>query len=231
MEITTKNTKKSLMLFQKEMLGILGFLLVPCAILFGLLGDHNPETWWNSISMTYYANSNICMIGVLFSMSVLFFSYYGYDASDKILSFVAGAAALGILVFPCGHEGLPCNEVGDNLTGAVECVKRTGILDLEIGLSFKIHCLCACVLFIDFAIMTGYSFTKSSSEDLSDKKKLRNKIYKICSGIIIVFMVNQVVTSITGAPGWWTLINEFVMLLAFSFAWLVKAEFFNSLND
>lgn len=231
MESKTTKSQKSLMLFQKEMLGILGFLLVPFAIGFGLLGDSNPATWWHSISMTYYANSNICMVGVLFSMSVLFFSYYGYDASDKILSFVAGAASLGVLVFPCGHDGLPCEEAVNEILGITECVRRTGILDLEIGLSFKIHCVCASVLFIDFAIMTGYNFTRSNPESMSDKKVLRNKIYKICSTIIVVFMLNQVVTSITDAPGWWTLINEFIMLLAFSFAWLVKAEFFNRFND
>lgn len=211
-------TKKSLMIFQKEMLGILGFMLVPFAICFGLAGDSNPTTWWHSISMTYYANSNICMIGVLFSMSVLFFSYYGYDASDKILSFIAGVCSMGILVFPCGYEGIPGGT--------------TGLFGINWETSFTIHCIFASLLFIDFAIMTGYSFTKSSKNgQMTNKKKTRNNIYKICSITICVFMLNQAITSILNCPGWWTLINEFVMLLAFSFAWLVKAEFFKKFND
>ncbi|MCR4560833.1 MAG: hypothetical protein K5685_12215, partial [Bacteroidales bacterium] len=47
----------------------------------------------------------------------------------------------------------------------------------------------------------------------------------------VVFMLNQVIASCCGFPGYWTLINEAVMLWAFSFAWLVKAEFFPWFND
>lgn len=36
---------------------------------------------------------------------------------------------------------------------------------------------------------------------------------------------------ILGLLGYWTLINEAIMLWAFSFAWLVKAEFFTMFND
>jgi hypothetical protein len=211
--------KKELMSFQKTILGLLGFFLVPCAIGFGLLGDNsaivNPK-WWYSISMTYYANSQICMIGVLFSMAVLFLSYVGYDASDKILTMISGVSALGIVVFPCGHDD----------------ILITGLFGLECATSFKIHCACACVMFVSFAIMVGYNFRRSrDGEEVTDEKKIRNKIYSICAGVIVVFMLNQVVASYFGFPGYWTLINEAVMLWAFSFAWLVKAEFFPWFND
>jgi hypothetical protein len=211
--------KKELMSFQKTILGLLGFFLVPCAIGFGLLGDNsaivNPK-WWYSISMTYYANSQICMIGVLFSMAVLFLSYVGYDASDKILTMISGVSALGIVVFPCGHDD----------------ILITGLFGLECATSYKIHCACACVMFVSFAIMVGYNFRRSrDGEEVTDEKKIRNKIYSICAGVIVVFMLNQVVASYFGFPGYWTLINEAVMLWAFSFAWLVKAEFFPWFND
>ncbi len=210
--------KKELMVFQKRILGLLGFFLVPCAIGFGLLGDNsaiiNPK-WWYSISMTYYANSQICMIGVLFSMAVLFLSYIGYNASDKILTIIAGVSALGIIVFPCGHDG----------------ISVTGLFGLECATSFTIHCTFACLMFISFAIMVGYNFTRSSGEDMTPEKKLRNKIYKICASVIAVFMANQVIASCFDFPGYWTLINEAIMLWAFSFAWLVKAEFFTMFND
>ena len=211
--------KKELMSFQKTILGILGFLLVPFAIGFGLFGDNsaieNPK-WWYSISMTYYANSQICMIGVLFSMAVMFISYVGYDTSDRILTLISGLSALGIVAFPCGHDG----------------IDTTGLWGLACTTSFKIHCVCASVMFVSFAIMVGYNFTRSKDgEAITPEKKTRNKIYSICACVIVVFMVNQVIASCCGFPGYWTLINEAIMLWAFSFAWLVKAEFFPKFND
>jgi hypothetical protein len=211
--------KKELMVFQKRILGLLGFFLVPCAIGFGILGDNsaieNPK-WWYSISMTYYANSQICMIGVLFSMAVMFLSYIGYNASDRILTIISGVSALGIIVFPCGHDG----------------ISVTGLLGLDCATSFKIHCTFACLMFISFAIMVGYNFTRGKKADEATREKLiRNKIYLICSGVIVFFMLNQVLAATCDFPGYWTLINEAIMLWAFSFAWLVKAEFFTMFND
>ena len=211
--------KKELMVFQKRILGLLGFFLVPCAIGFGLLGDNSEITnpkWWYSISMTYYANSNICMIGVLFSMSVMFLSYIGYNATDKILTTIAGVSALGIVVFPCGYDD----------------ISTTGLLGLDCETSFKVHCAFACTMFVTFAILVGYNFTRSGeSGNMTREKAIRNKIYYICATVILVFMVNQVISACCGFPGYWTLINEAVMLWAFSFAWLVKAEFFTMFND
>ncbi|MBO7597813.1 MAG: hypothetical protein J6T70_12300 [Bacteroidales bacterium] len=211
--------KKELMIFQKRILGLLGFFLAPCAIGFGLLGDNSAiidPKWWYSISMTYYANSQICMIGVLFSMAVMFLSYIGYNTSDKVLTIISGISAMGIIVFPCGHEG----------------IEITGLLGLECGTSFIIHCTFASLMFISFAIMVGYNFTQTKGGDnMTPEKQLRNKIYYTCAGIIGVFMLNQVIASIFGFPGYWTLINEAIMLWAFSFAWLVKAEFFECFND
>ena len=79
--------------------------------------------------------------------------------------------------------------------------------------------------------MVGYNFTRSKGEKMTPEKELRNKIYYACAGIIGVFMLNQVISATCGFPGYWTLINEAVMLWAFSFAWLVKAEFFSCFND
>ncbi|MBR4267152.1 MAG: hypothetical protein IKQ46_13950 [Bacteroidales bacterium] len=211
--------RKNLMIFQKKVLGLLGFFLAPSAILFGLWGDNSAivdPKWWYSISMTYYATSNICMIGVLFTMSILFFSYVCYDKSDRWLTLAAGLCAMGIIAFPCGHSG----------------IETTGILGIKCCYSFVIHCICASLMFISFAILVGYNFRLSEKGGVVTREKMiRNKIYSICSCVIIVFMVNQLITSILHCPGYWTLINEAVMLWAFSFSWLVKAEFFPCFND
>ena len=211
--------KKRLMIFQKKILGLLGFWLVPCALLGGLCGDNSAikdPQWWNSIRMTYYANSSICMIGVLFSMAVLFISYVPYKPSDRAWTFVAGLSALGILVFPCKHDE----------------ILTTGLFGLNSDLSFIIHCFCASVMFICFAIMVGIEFPKKHPyEKMTPEKEVRNKIYHICAIIIVVFLITQAITSQFKKLEFLTIINETIMLWAFSFAWLVKAEFFDCFND
>jgi hypothetical protein len=123
---------------------------------------------------------------------------------------------LGFFLVPCGHDD----------------ISTTGLLGLACDTSFKIHCVCASVMFVSFAIMVGYNFTRSGDGSvMTPEKKLRNKIYQICACVIVVFMVNQVLAATCGYPGYWTLINEAIMLWAFSFAWLVKAEFFTMFND
>ena len=79
--------------------------------------------------------------------------------------------------------------------------------------------------------MVGYNFTRSNGENMTEEKKLRNNIYSICAGVIVTFIVNQILSVYFHYPEYWTLINETVMLWAFSFAWLVKAEFFPWFND
>jgi hypothetical protein len=211
--------RKDLMIFQKKVLGFLGFFLAPSAILCGLAGDNSAivdPKWWYSISMTYYATSNICMIGVLFTMAILFFSYVCYDNNDRWVTILSGLCAMGIIVFPCGHSG----------------IETTGLFGIKCETSFIIHCACASLMFISFAIMVGRNFRLSEKNgEITHEKKIRNKIYSICSCVIIVFMVIQVITSVFKCPGYFTLINEAIMLWAFSFAWLVKAEFFPWFND
>ena len=115
--------------------------------------------------------------------------------------------AAGILVFPC-----KCPAAGET----------TGILNIPTNISNIFHCTIAALLFASFAYMIGFRFTKSS-RSITDKKKQRNKVYLICAGIIVLFMISQVITSLLKIS-WMTIVNEAFMLWAFSFAWLVKSD-------
>lgn len=207
-------------LFQREMLGVLCALLAPACIIFGFLGiDYNLPGWYKSISATYYASSNICMVGLLFSTAVFFAGYSGYDWRDRLLSAIQSVSALGIIVFPCKTPGVPPN---------------VGIFQLPVDTSNTIHCTFAAVLFLAFAFNIFFLFTLGGSD--TEMKKVRNKIYRICGTIIFVFCILQAVESVFLTdffPSWFplTLLNEFVMLEAFAVAWLVKAEAVSSLND
>lgn len=214
------NVESKTMLFQRRMLGLLCALLAPSCLIFGLFGrDVNFEGWYKSISATYYANSGICMIGLLVCTAVFFGCYHGYDWRDRLMSALQAAGALGVVVFPCNTPGVPEN---------------VGIFQLPVHTSNIIHCTCAAILFVSFAINIFFLFTLGDTD--TTKKKQRNKVYRVCGIIIFVFCIWQAVESVflqDVIPSWFpmTWFNEFVMLEAFAVAWLVKAQSIAFLND
>ena len=212
-----KNDKET-MKWQRKMLSFFGFLLPILSPLFGFLAysKNGPHFWW-SISATFYASSNILMIGVLGIVAFFLWTYKGYDIGDSVSCKFSALSALGILVFP-----VQCDASGDT----------TGILNLPTNVSNVFHCIFAALLFGSFAYMIGLRFTKTNTDIkiMSDKKKLRNTIYYICAGVIVFFMLLQVVTSLANI-GWMTIVNEAFMLWAFSFAWAVKADVFVKFAD
>ena len=199
---------KETMLLQRKILGILCAVLAPACILFGLLGD-NMDYWYCSISATYYANSKICMIGLLFTTAVFFFSYQGYDWKDRLFSCIQAVTALGVIVFPCKTAYAP---------------DYVGLLHLSVDISNILHCISACILFIAFATNIMFLFTLGNTEN--PQKRKRNIVYYICASIIYVFCIWQGISFCINIPQWFpmTMINETIMLEAFAIAWLVKSE-------
>ena len=206
---------------QLFVLGVLCILLVPLCLLFGLFGlDTNPEGWYQSISRTYHANCKPIMIGELCSIGVYFLTYQGYDWRDRILSLIQGISSYGIVLFPCK---LP------------NSVLPIGMFNLNPNLSQKLHVTATAVLFITFFISLEFLFTRSSGT-ITEKKKLRNKIYYICGGIILFGMILTCLDSLyfdRYIPNWFpiTIVLEFIMLVPFGFAYMVKSECFKFLND
>lgn len=211
-----KNNLYIKMNFQRKVLGILCALLPITCILFGLFGDNLP-LWYCSISATYYANSKVCMIGLLFATSVFFFSYRGYDWRDITLNTIQAVAALGVICFPCQTPGAPAN---------------VGIFSLPIAVSHIIHCISAGLLFTAFDINVFFLFTLGDTTN--PKKAQRNQVYTTCGLIIFIAIVLQIASCVAfHFPEWLpvTLINETVMLEAYAVAWLTKCGFFKKLND
>lgn len=218
--MANKNTELTSMIIQRRVLGTLCGLLAPCSLLFGFIGwKHNLPGWYMSISSTYYANSKIFMIGLLCATSIFFFAYKGYDLRDRVCSLVQAIAAIGIVIFPCATLGIP---------------ERVGLFCLSVHISNIIHCIMAATLFLAFDFNILFLFTLGNGEP-TERKKLRNKIYYICGGIIFVFMVLQgfrlQVSKIL--PVWFPLtwFNEFMMLESFAFAYIVKSSAIGKFND
>lgn len=209
-----EQSDKILLKHQRKMLGILCALLAPMCILFGLLGDNNPE-WWYSISATYYTNSKMFLIGLLVTTSVYFLSYKGYDFWDNFLTTASAFFALGIVAFPCNAYG---------------CPDRVGLFNLPVAVSHIVHCVSAAGLFTMFALMILLQFTQSGGAETEQKVK-RNRIYRVCGWVIVAFELLVLANSLAGWPHYLTIVYEAVMLSAFSMAWLVKGEAFAKLND
>lgn len=218
---SNKNIHLDSVLFQRRILGSLCALLVPLCILFGLFGlDTNAPSWYLTISDTYYANSKMWMIGIIFATSIFFFSYKGYDWKDRVCSLVQAISAIGIVAFPC--------------TGP-DPLANVGLFNIPAHISFFVHRIFASILFIAFAINVTFLFTLGDN-DPTKQKKIRNRIYRVCGIIIFVFMGIQALTATVLAkyiPDWlpMTLINEFFMLEAFAFAYIVKSEAIKKFND
>lgn len=192
--------------YQRFMLGIICGLLPIGCLLFGWLGDirgiNYPE-WYNSISATYFANSNMCMIGALCLCAFFLFTYRGYDLGDRAYTLVAAVSALLIVACPC----------------AAAPVEYAGLLALPTPVSDIIHMVAAIALFGSFALMTVTQFTKGA-------RKRRNLIYRTCGYTMIAFMIVVGLASVFDWPGYMTMICETGMLWAFAFAWIIKSGVF-----
>ncbi len=192
--------------YQRFMLGVICGLLPIACLLFGLLGairGINYPQWYNSISATYFANSNMCMVGALCLCSFFLFTYKGYDLGDRAYTLAAAVSALLIVACPC----------------AAAPTDYMGLLALPTKLSDVIHMVAAIALFGSFALMTLTQFTKGTH-------KRRNIIYRICGWAMLAFMAIVGVGYILDFPGYMTMICETGMLWAFSLAWIVKSGVF-----
>lgn len=216
----TKEIDHKSMNQQRKMLGLMTILLVPCSLLFGLLGSYNYPGWYMSVSHTFYANSNVFMIGLLFAIGIYFLSYTGYDWKDRTVSLIEAVLSFCVLVFPTFSDHAPIN---------------VGLFNMNKYISFVIHVVAALALFITFAFNLIFIFTISDGKKTKEKF-LRNTIYVICGIIILVFTVSEILYKLKiykGLPEWFpmTMVHEFFILSAFGFSYLVKSGCFKKLND
>lgn len=198
---------------QRRILAVMGLLLPLLSTLPGFIAyeQNGPEFWW-SISATFYASSNIFMIGCLSIFAFFLWTYKGYDIGDSFTCKFSALMCAGILVFPC-----ECWASG----------ATTGVFNLNTETSHIIHCVIAGLLFASFAYMIGFRFTKHGTDkNMTYEKFIRNLWYRMLSVFIMVIMCFQLLTSFVLDVGWMTIVNEALMLWAFSAAWGIKAGLF-----
>lgn len=206
------NIKEKSSLLHRNVLGALGMLLPVISFVGGLFVRNKPESWWYSISVTYYITPALPII--LGAAAIFLMCYRSYETIDTIVNIASGIFAMGVVLFPC-----------DNPYG----YEYVGFFQIPVKISAVVHFSCAIALFIMLAFNIGFLFTKGND-------KIRNRIYKICAGIMIctmlVFSVVAIIKSkVTFIPGWIVMVVETILLFAFGFAWLVKGKAFSKKSD
>lgn len=195
-------------------LGWLGMLLpiIVLALCF-VFGYGFPD----SISSTYYLPPTITpFMIILGASSILLISYKGYDKQDDIVCTLAGIFGLMICFFPCSTKDLIHHWTDITIPTVV------GTLQLPENISGIIHNISAFIFFGLLAYNSFFLFTKSSGE-MTEKKKKRNLIYKICGiGMMasFIFIIPVSIFKIWGGV-WWI---EAVALAFFGISWLTKTD-------
>lgn len=210
---STKEEKMYLRI--RNICGLLGVVLPWLALFSAGIADKPSSEWWWSISATYYQSP--ALVGVLVPASLVLILYIGYDLRDNLITSLSGIFGLGIVLFPCSVSWL------DETT-------RVGFFQIPMYISNYLHCGCAAIFFMLIAYNSAFLFTKTGG-NMTDRKVLRNKIYKICGYGMFFFEVVFAIVTVCDAPGYCTMIVEIILLHLFGCSWLVKGEAFPFLND
>jgi len=188
----------------RNFLGYLGMSLPILCILACLLVSSKPNTWWYSISATYYLTP--VLTAILSAVGFFLICYRSYDTIDTVVNTSAGVFALLIVMFPCKVDWI------DPLT-------LVGVLQVPMKYSYIIHNIAACMLFILLAYNSYFLFSRGNN-------KVRNNIYKVCGIVMIVAMILFALLTLFNAPGWIVMIIETILLVAFGVSWLTKGGAF-----
>jgi hypothetical protein len=199
----------------KLFIGVLGMALPVILVAGGLI--YSGHTVQHSISHYYHTDLRDVMVGVLASASILFMSYAGYGIVDDILTWVVGVAGVGVILFPCPtYPEMPNAAVG--------------VFRLAQSVSGPIHFSFAGAFFFFLALNSLFVFTMSDRDwsSMGPAKRARNLVYIICGAVILACLATLLVLWLAASRFFGSssiaLVFEALMLLAFGFAWLVKAD-------
>jgi hypothetical protein len=207
----------------RRLVGINGMLLpvLLWAFLYFTSGHYNVL---ESISHYYYTRANTIFIGVMSVLSMFLIVYNAEKRIDFIISFIAGIAAILVILYPTDNLVLtPC---------ALKCTHAISYTEPHVFRE-NFHLIAAAIFFLALAYMSFFLFTKTDKLDgqLGPKKIIRNRIYRACA---ILMLLSMLVILLFGKydlmPNLpydqWNLTfwMEVVAVESFGFSWLVKGE-------
>ncbi len=191
----------------RRAIGLLGFFF-PVILLAGTFLFHDCQTIQDSISHYYYTASGDLFVGLLVAIALFLISYRGYDLIDNIITNGSGVCAIMVALLPTSrNEDLFCSIREVTVNPARETA----------------HYVFAALFFILLAYLSYFRFTKSSPHP-TERKLMRNRIFRVC-GIIIVSAI--ILIPVVGHFNWIpnsTFWLEWTALAAFGLSWLTKGE-------
>jgi hypothetical protein len=192
----------------------LPFILAIGAILIALVSPAHAlprPVLQRSISDYYYTPMGNYLIGSLGAIAAFLICSRGYDLTDEIAGYLAGAFTLGVALFPSVNPHSPFHSR----------------LQLQIQAA---HTTFAALMFLTLAYFCLYQFRKSApGRTVTRRKRHRNAIYKTCGIVIVVCIFVMVGINIPPLarllqPVDPLLCSESLALAAFGVAWLTKGE-------
>lgn len=177
----------------------------------------------DSISHYFYTASGSVFVGLLCTVGLFLITYRGFDKTpdgktdhwDQIISTTAGIGAIGVAMFPANNMDTP----GCALTYFEDSGWRNAL-----------HYVFAAVFFLMLAAMSFFRFTisKTPKSQHPPAKKRRHLLYRSCAVLILVCLILIPVLDIfidtedLNATFW----LEWIAMIAFGSAWLVKGKMF-----
>jgi hypothetical protein len=195
----------------RQLIGYLGLLLpIVLYLMAGVRSTAGLQPWrlLRSVSAYYYTGAVSIFVGVLFALSLFLFAYRGYEHEkiDRIIGKIAGAAALGVPLFPTKP---PPGLLGPNWW--------TCIMD-------KVHQVSAIILFGSFILFAVWLFRKSRIPRFRDRpleKQARDTVCLLCGIAMILSMMWALIASFFDGSIFWP---ETIAIEAFAVSWLAKGE-------
>lgn len=206
-----------------KLVGVLGMLLPILIYLFLYISSGHTEVL-ESISHYFYTRSNPIFIIIISLMAIFLMIYKNKAPIDFYLSFIAGFAALIVLLLPTSSIITSCdNFCNEYVMGYIENDKTR----------IWTHYIAAAIFLGILNYMCFFLFTKSdkSKEFRTAQKNKRNKIYVFCGALmtlaLVVIMLGllKVIPNDIYVNNNLTFWMEILALEAFGFSWIVKGEF------
>jgi hypothetical protein len=210
----------------RQALGWIGFCLPIALIAGGLIFD---GTIYPSISDSYYSAMKDVFVGAMCAVGAFLISYKGYDRepgellSDKWVSRIAGATAIGVALLPTAPEapkpGFVCS--------LVQCATSPRITSY-------FHFTCATTFFAMLAAFCLFLFTRTGGHEITRGKHRAIRLYRICGTILVGVILAIATIKGLNAAGWplksamqsidYMFWLESLGVWAFGISWLVRGR-------
>jgi hypothetical protein len=195
--------------------GVIGMLL-PWVLLIGNWAiGHGTEP---SMSGYYYTPLRNIFVGALCALAIFLIAYKGYDRPDGAITNIAGAATLGVALFPTTPFGGTGHlvAIGDvHLTFAIIAFVMLAVMALRFAKSEETPAG------LTFWKRAGYAFGFTGGTD-SVRPLWKTVLYRVCGFVILVAIAGVYPGSLLW--GYSLLALEMIMLTAFGLSWFVKGQ-------